>query len=241
MIALLLAAGYGKRLGKLTTKTPKCLIKVGNKPLIDYWLNTLSCPNIDKIIINTHYLSEIVFSHIKTLNNKKVEISYEKELLGTAGTFQKVIKKYNPNEIIVIHADNFSIFNFDRFYKAFKARKKNVHVTMMTFITSTPESCGIVSLKNNLVVNFFEKVINPPSNLANGAIYFFDKEAINEIKKMKKIIDISQDIIPKFIGRINCFHNSIYHCDIGTKRSLLDANEYIKNNKKLLHQFFPGL
>ena len=55
MQALILAAGYGKRLGELTKKTPKCLIKIKSKSLIDIWLEKLNNLGVNKIYINIHY------------------------------------------------------------------------------------------------------------------------------------------------------------------------------------------
>ena len=55
MQALILAAGYGKRLGKITKNIPKCLVKINSQTLIDIWLRKLHILKIDKIYINTHY------------------------------------------------------------------------------------------------------------------------------------------------------------------------------------------
>ena len=64
MKALLLSAGYGTRLKPITNNIPKCLVKIANKALIDYWLELiLSHKDID-ILINTHYLSNLVNDHI---------------------------------------------------------------------------------------------------------------------------------------------------------------------------------
>ena len=54
--ALLLAGGYGTRLRPLTNHTPKCLVEIGGKPLLAYWLETLFSADIDRVLINTHYL-----------------------------------------------------------------------------------------------------------------------------------------------------------------------------------------
>ena len=58
MKALLLSAGYGTRLYPYTKNNPKCLLKINNKPLLDYWINALFFSGIEEIIINTHYLSK---------------------------------------------------------------------------------------------------------------------------------------------------------------------------------------
>ena len=58
-------------------------------------------------------------------------------------------------------------------------------MTMMTFISQNPSSCGVIDIdKIGVVQKFYEKVKNPPSNIANGAIYFLSKEFMRKIIKM---------------------------------------------------------
>jgi mannose-1-phosphate guanylyltransferase len=85
-----------------------------------------------------------------------------------------------------------------------------------------PESCGIVELdKRGIVQAFHEKIENPPSNLANAGVYILEPTIFDFLKSLNKInIDFSLDVIPAFIGKINTFHNSVYHRDIGTIESL---------------------
>jgi mannose-1-phosphate guanylyltransferase len=68
---------------------------------------------------------------------------------------------------------------------------------------------------------FHEKVSNPPSNQANAAVYIFEPTAIDFIESLRKpIVDVSTEVIPYFLGRIQTFHNKDYHRDIGTPESL---------------------
>ena len=64
MKALLLAAGLGTRLYPITKNIPKCLVKIGGRPLLDIWIENLIECGIDSFLVNTHYLSEIVFKPI---------------------------------------------------------------------------------------------------------------------------------------------------------------------------------
>ena len=86
--ALLLAAGYGTRLRPLTLSTPKCLVKVGGLTLLERWLQSLEKCNCRNALINTHYLSEQVSDYLsrRSKTNMSVQITYEQNLLGTAGT-----------------------------------------------------------------------------------------------------------------------------------------------------------
>ena len=60
MKALLLSAGFGTRLKPYTKNLPKCLMKINDKPLLDYWIHALFSSGIKEILINTHYLSKKV-------------------------------------------------------------------------------------------------------------------------------------------------------------------------------------
>ena len=65
MRVLLLSAGYGKRMRPLTLTTPKCLIKVNNKTLLEMWLEKFSQLRVKNIIINTHHLAEKINNFVK--------------------------------------------------------------------------------------------------------------------------------------------------------------------------------
>ena len=90
MRVFLLSAGYGKRLLPLTKNTPKCLIKLNKKPLLQIWLEKLEAQGVRHFLINTHYKSDKVEKFIKkTKFSKKVKLVYEKKILGTGGTLYK--------------------------------------------------------------------------------------------------------------------------------------------------------
>lgn len=228
MKAILLAAGLGTRLRPVTDKIPKCLVPINDKPLMDYWLENLGpSKEISEILVNTHYLADVVSNYLKA--NKfypKIKIAYEAELLGTGGTVVKNRDFVQNETLFLAHADNLTFFNLDAFIDAHKARPKNCVMTMMTFTTPTPESCGVVSLDTwNVVQSFHEKVAAPPSNLANAAVYIMEPEVVNYMVSLNKpFVDISTEVIPKFMGRISTYHNKIYHRDIGTLDSWKIAN-----------------
>ena len=92
MNVLLLAAGKGTRLMPITKETPKCLVKINGKPLIEYWLDKfIPLKSIKKVYINTHYLSNKVSEYLSYYGDKKkIEILFEKKLLGTAGTLSLI-------------------------------------------------------------------------------------------------------------------------------------------------------
>ena len=89
MKALILAAGYGKRLGSVTKLKPKCLIKYNkDQTMLDMWIKKLLSCGVDNIIINTHFKSKKVINHIKKNYSKfpKIKTTFEKKILGTGMT-----------------------------------------------------------------------------------------------------------------------------------------------------------
>lgn len=231
MKAILLAAGFGTRLRPLTETVPKCLVPIGGVPLLHLWLDQIFNSGIHYVLINTHYLSNKVEDFINGSKYKgRVRLSHEEELLGTAGTIFKNMEFIGGESVMVIHADNLSKFDVNDFIKAHESRPIYCNMTMMLFETDDPKSCGIVELnETGVVIGFHEKSSEPPSSMANAAIYILEPELISEFHaKSPQATDISTQIIPKNLGRIFTYLNTEYHRDIGTLESLRLANlEYM--------------
>ncbi|WP_455757094.1 nucleotidyltransferase family protein [Sulfurimonas sp.] len=222
MKALLLAAGEGTRLRPITLKTPKCLVSIEGKPLLSYWLENLSVAGVDKFLINSSYLADQVKEFIdKSPYKDNITLTYEEKLLNTGGTLLKNRAFFKDEAFMLVHADNLSFCDFEDFLDAHAKRRNGCEITMMTFQTDNPSACGIVELDDNGVVQkFHEKVKNPPSNLANGAVYICEPSVLKFIEALdKKDMDFSLDVLPSFMGKINTFLNDVYHRDIGTPKS----------------------
>ena len=87
MRALLLAAGIGSRLRPLTDTTPKCLVPVHGRPLLDYWLDLVFQGGIERVLLNTHWLAPQVYDHVATSRwVARIDLVHEDALLGTGGT-----------------------------------------------------------------------------------------------------------------------------------------------------------
>ena len=85
MKAMILAAGYGKRLAPLTNDLPKPLLKVGDKTLIEYNIETLSKYGVKEIVINVSYLGQQIIDFLKEQSNLKISFLLEEKPLGTGG------------------------------------------------------------------------------------------------------------------------------------------------------------
>lgn len=224
--ALLLAAGLGTRLQPYTNQWPKCLMPIDGVPLLRYWLEATKEMGVSKVLVNLHYLAPIVENFLRDSELAGfVHTVYEPELRGTAGTIRANSAYFSGSTILVAHADNYCQCSFDAFLRYHQSERPiNCPITMMTFDTPNPSSCGIVQTDELGVVNaFYEKVPNPPGNRANGAVYLLEPEVLEWLNEHPEVNDFSTEVLPKFMGRIATWHNDQVHIDIGTPQSLLEA------------------
>ena len=227
MRALLLAAGLGTRLQPLTNYLPKCLVPIHGRPLLDYWLENLLDHGVEEVLINTHYMAPMVQ---KYLNQSSwlpyIKVVHEEILLGTGGTILRNRDFFKDEAFLVAHSDNLTIFDMQNFVSRHAARPRGVELTMMVFETPYPQSCGIVSLDSEGVVqSFHEKVAKPPGNLANGAVYILEPSVVTWMAGLGKTqVDLSNEVIPYFVGKIFTSHNGLYHRDIGTMASWMESH-----------------
>ena len=235
MRALLLAAGIGTRLRPLTNTTPKCLVRVHDRPLLDYWLDLVFDGGVDRALLNTHWLAEQVRAHVeKSPWHQRIDLVHEDELLGTGGTVLANRNWFGGQPFLVAHADNLTDFDVAALIAAHNNRPAGCIMTMLAFRTDDPRSCGILELDSqNRVLAFHEKVENPPGNLANGAVYIFEPEVIDDIARLgRSVVDLSTEIIPNYLGRILSVETSGYHRDIGNPESLRRAHSEFKHNPR---------
>jgi mannose-1-phosphate guanylyltransferase len=226
--ALILAAGLGSRLGNVTRDIPKPLVTVGKQTILEHNIRKLLAIGVTEIIINTHYKSEKIQAFIESSNfDISVKSSYEEELLGTGGTLAKHIDTLAQNDFIVMHSDNF----FESSLKCLLDTHLNhetFHLgTLATFRTEVPSETGIIELSpDGTIRKFYEKVKNPPGNLASAAIMILRPEVKSLILEMgKNCQDISRDVIPLLCSRLVTAELKGYFLDIGTQEALKSARK----------------
>ena len=231
--ALLLAAGLGTRLKPLTDSVPKCLVQINGMPILERWIRALEECDFVEILINTHHhnsmVSEFICSTNRTTKAKLIE-SYEKELLGTAGTLLENVEFFDGSIGILIHADNATDIKLKNIIREHEKKPDSCLITMLTFKTDKPSECGIVECdKDGIVKSFHEKESNPPGNIANGAVYVFGEEFITWLKhNCKSARDFSFDVLPKLIGKIYTYQTQEPYIDIGTPEKLKQAHKIWK-------------
>ena len=227
MRALLLSAGYGTRLRPITNHTPKCLVPINGTPLLQIWLKRLYGAGVSSFLVNTHYLADKVKAFVEESDYRKnIQLTFEDNLLGTAGTLIRNIDFFQGEDGLLIHADNYCLADLTAFESAHNNRPFGCLMTMMTFRTDDPSSCGIVEVDDNgIVVGFHEKVKTPPGNLANAAIYIISNELLEIIRTdLNYVTDFSTEVLHRFKGYIFTHEISDLFLDIGTLDKYEKAN-----------------
>lgn len=226
---LLLAGGFGTRLRPITNTTPKCLVPVGGRPLIDYWLDRFAEAGIRDVLINTHHLAGPVRDYINTINRNEdfnLEETYEPKLLGSAGTItNNASYADDADHILIVYADNLSDMPIAEFIDFHESNESPF--TMMVFHTDKPKQCGIAATNaDGLVTEFVEKPEHPKSDLANGGVYAVTQQTYRDIAVMNKF-DMGFDVLPTYVGKMYAWPWTGYHRDIGNHDALDQANEDI--------------
>jgi mannose-1-phosphate guanylyltransferase len=224
--ALLAAAGTGTRLRPLTDVLPKCLMPINGKPLLGIWLDMLSAAGVSEIIVNLHHHAALVRDYVaRSPHAGMVTLAHEEALLGTAGTLMHHRERLSGGTTFFAHADNLAAFDMARFLDAHRARPRGAVMTMMTFVTDTPELCGIVRLdERGRISEFHEKSPDAHGNVANAAVYLLEPELFALIDRLgSPVLDFTTDVLVKILDSVHTFHNGVYHRDIGTPASLAQA------------------
>ena len=105
MRAIVLSAGYGTRLGELTEKVPKPMLRLNDRPLLEYVICHLANHSFNEIVVNLHFMPDLIKDYFGDGSRFGVNIvySYEKELLGTAGGIKKVEDFFREEKAFLVH------------------------------------------------------------------------------------------------------------------------------------------
>jgi mannose-1-phosphate guanylyltransferase len=221
MRAVLLAAGLGTRLRPLTDSTPKCLLEVGGRSLLDLWLDALADVGVDDVLVNVHHFAERVQRHVALRNSALpgVRTVYEPRLLGSAGTLLANRDFLQEEEMfLAVNADNLTDFDLRELVDAH--RESGALATITVFRTPRPTECGIVEVHDGLVTGFEEKPVHPLSDLANAGIYAFHPDVLQLIERPPPC-DIGYDLLPQLVGRAHAVGlGDAYFRDIGTPEAI---------------------
>lgn len=227
--AVLMAGGKGERLRPLTEKTPKPLLEVGGKCIIDHNVDRLISYGVEHINVTVNYLAEQLEEHFAApRNGVQVRTFREPKFLGTIGSIKFVDTFYNDT-ILVMNSDLFTNIDYEDFFLHFQQNDAEMSVAAVPYNISI--ELGILDLDGRNIKGLIEK---PKYNYyANAGIYLIKKRALAEIPE--NTFFHATHLVEKLIAQgkkvIRYPLNGTW-IDIGTPQEYQKAKDLVKHLKK---------
>ena len=178
--AVIMAGGKGQRLLPLTAETPKPMLKVGGKPIIEHNLDRLALFGIDDFWISINYLGEQIESYFEDGSIKNVHISYvrENKPLGTIGSVSK-IDDFKHEYVLITNSDLLTNLDYEHFFLDFLDQKADMAVVTIPYKVNIPYA--VLETVEGRVLNFIEKPTY--TYYSNGGVYLVKRSLLNQLPK----------------------------------------------------------
>lgn len=224
--AVLMAGGKGERLRPLTERTPKPLLKVGDKCIIDYNVDRLIEYGVENINVTVNYLGEQIEKHfVEPRDRVQIHCVREPHYLGTIGSVKFIDNFYNDT-VLVMNSDLFTNINFEDFFLHFKKNDADMSVAAIPYSVSVPY--GIFDLEERSIKGVREK---PTYNYyANSGIYLIKKKLFDLIPD-GSFYDATDLIMRLIKEKYNVIRFPLmgYWIDIGKHEDYKKAQDFVKH------------
>lgn len=218
LTAIILCGGKGQRLRPLTLKTPKPLIKINKKSILEIILEHLSTSKLENVVLATGYKS----FKFKKFTKKKFKNSFiQVTNSGDVDIIKRVYKclKFNAitEDFMVVYGDTITNLNINKLIKSHKKNKKLATVALLKY----KSQFGLMSLNNNLVCRYQEKPIL--DYWINIGYFYFSKKVIPIIKKYKTFEEFLSHLVK--IKQLNGYKYSQIHSTVNNYSELLNLKK----------------
>jgi D-glycero-alpha-D-manno-heptose 1-phosphate guanylyltransferase len=235
--AVILAGGRGTRLRGVIDNRPKPMAIINGKPFLEWILLLLRLQGIQRVVISTGHLGEIVESYFDCGKDIGMEIAFARDPfpLGTAGAVRNALGKIKTDRILVLNGDSYLHFNLAYFLKAHLATNASASIILVP-VEGTSRYGSVEVDKDGKVISFLEKSQKKQHGLINAGIYLLERNVAEEIPAGKKI-SLEKEIFPDLIGKnlYGVIYDELF-IDIGTPESLDKAEKILKDEFEYLSQ-----
>lgn len=226
---VIMAGGRGIRLSPLTDSTPKPLLQVGEKSIIEHNLERLISFGVNDFWITINYLGQQIIQKLGNGEDRNIIIKYinENKPLGTIGAVSK-INDFKHNYVLIINSDILTNLNYEDFYVQFLNSNADMGIVTISYQIKVPYA--VLETKNNCLINFKEKPTY--TYYSNGGIYLFNKSILKLIPNdiLFNTTDLMEILIQKS-KKIFTYSLVGYWLDIGSHEDYEKANLEFKNIK----------
>ncbi len=214
--AFLLAGGHGTRLRPLTDSTPKCLLPIRGRPLLDIWLELCARSGITEVLINLHAHSHLVEQHLRERGSPvEVRLIHEDRLLGSAGTLAANRAWIGSDAPFwILYSDVLTNTNLNRMSE-FHSRHPAI-ATLGLYQVPDPSRCGVALTDGaGVIIGFEEKPQAPRSHWVFSGLMIADRRLFDAIPSCVPA-DLGFHVLPRLLGKMRSYPIADYLVDIGT-------------------------
>jgi len=240
MKAVIIAGGLGTRMGDMTKETPKPMLPVSGKPLLEHQIDLLKRYGIKEIILCLGYLSETIIEHFKEGReyNVKIEYSIEDKPLGNAGCIS-LVKDRLEEDFLLINGDVMLDIDLKRLMEYHKQKKSDA--TLVIHPNDHPYDSDLLEIDHKDKVTAVYPRPRPAGgyyrNLVNSGVFIFSKKVFEYIPDNKKT-DFVKDVFPKMLEKnegVYGYDTPEYIKDMGTPKRLKQVSTDYKTGKIQSH------
>lgn len=174
--AVIMAGGRGQRLKPLTDETPKPLLKVGDKAIMEHNIDRLSLFGIDDFWISVNYLGKQIENYFGDGSERNINIKYvwEDSALGTIGAVSK-INNFEHDFVLVTNSDILTNLDYEQFFLDFISLDADFSVVTIPYSVNIPYA--VLETTNGHIMSFKEKPTY--TYYSNGGIYLMKKSVLD--------------------------------------------------------------
>lgn len=228
--AILMAGGKGERLRPLTIDTPKPLLEIGGKAIIDYNIEALVSCGINDITVSTRYLAEKIFEHFaEPVAGVKVKCVREESPLGTLGA-ASLVNLPDEGSTLVMNSDLLTSISFEDMYMRHSSEHADITVAVIPYQVSVPyailttDGCKVTGIEEKPSYSYY----------ANAGIYLFSNQLLSQIGKGTRID--ATDFIEQAIAdgrRVVYFPVNGTWIDVGSPVDFRQATEIMRHHRNM--------
>ena len=225
--AVVMAGGRGARLMPLTQHTPKSLLKVGGRPVIDYTIRQLQKHGVHRISVAVHYLKEQLEEYVAHLPGAEgIACVTEEKPLGTIGILKQLPLERLSKYVLLVNADAITTIDYRQFFRHFVSSEADMMVATSAYSIEIPY--GLVTTQSDRVAAFQEKPRF--TYTVNAGIYLLKKELIHLIpaRRPYNATDLMSQVLVAQ-KKLSHFPIEADWIDIGRPQDYERAQEMVKH------------
>jgi NDP-sugar pyrophosphorylase family protein len=236
MKVFILAAGFGTRLQPLTKDTPKVMVKIGGKPVLEHLILLCKKHGLRDIIINLHHFAEKIKGYFKdgSIWDVSITYSFEKRIMGSAGALKYAEKLLgNKEAFYVLNGDVMTNVNLKEMM-SFHTSKGGIG-TVFVHKTDHPYDSDLVEFDSDFLVRKFfrRKGGDAFKPISKTGAHIFEPHILEFIPAGAKY-SLEKQLIPDLVEKgekLYAFYSDSYSKDIGTSKRLQEVKRDFRTGR----------